>query len=169
MKTKTEVKHTPGTSRDGSGWTDKRGYRWVYVTENGRRRARREHRVIVEKHLGRKLEPWEDVHHKNENKNDNRIENLSIINHTAHTLVTHVGKKRTDQTKKTVSTFQRMTQEIFHLRRVNAELLSACKIALEMIETAMLEEDPNISSQMEWETEDLVLLRSVISKAEGGK
>ena len=60
------------------GWTDKRGYRWLYVSENGRRVARREHRVLMERHLGRKLEPWELVHHKDGNPQNNAIENLEL-------------------------------------------------------------------------------------------
>ena len=36
----------------------------------------RVHRLVVEKLVGRSLQPWEDAHHLNENRLDNRKENL---------------------------------------------------------------------------------------------
>lgn len=52
------------------------------IIRNGERIS--EHRYIMEQHLGRKLERYEYVHHKNRNKHDNRIENLELMTPTTH-------------------------------------------------------------------------------------
>ena len=52
-----------------------------------------EHRAIMEAHLGRKLMTDEVVHHVNEDKADNRIENLNLMSARDHGLL-HFPPKR---------------------------------------------------------------------------
>lgn len=120
----------PWNAGTGKGWVDKRGYRWVYVTENGRRRARREHRVFMENHLGRKLEPWEAVHHIDGNAQNNEIDNLEVVEFGKHTSAHHFGTQRPDTMKRTITVFGQMRAEIYHVRKVNTDLLAALEMLL---------------------------------------
>lgn len=56
------------------------GYILVYNKEYSDRESGQlfEHRLVMAQNLGRKLEPYETVHHINGNRQDNRVENLQL-------------------------------------------------------------------------------------------
>ena len=59
--------------------TDITGYQRIKINEgNGAKDWQKYHRYVMEKHLGRKLFSFENVHHKNGNKSDNDLTNLEL-------------------------------------------------------------------------------------------
>jgi len=84
---------------------------WLMVSEAQRKRNRwcaeiSEHRLVMAKYLGRCLESWEVVHHRNELRWDNRIENLELTEASTNT------------------TFSKQATEIRRLQAEIAELRS---------------------------------------------
>lgn len=87
-----EFPHRP--SEDKNGYKHKYCSRKCYIpTERGQAisfdgyyviNGKKVHRMIMEEHIGRKLLSSEIVHHINENKLDNRLENLQLMTRVEH-------------------------------------------------------------------------------------
>lgn len=74
-------------------WVNPRGYVEGRITlADGSRRRIKQHRYVMEQILGRPLQPWEDVHHRDGVKTNNDPANLEAIDHGRHS--THTGLSR---------------------------------------------------------------------------
>lgn len=72
------------TKRDGYIHLYAPGHPYARKSSKGTGGYVLEHRLVMEKVLGRYLEPDEDVNHINGVKDDNREENLMLVRHNAH-------------------------------------------------------------------------------------
>ena len=120
----------PWNAGTSQGWTDKRGYKWLYIYENGKRVARREHRVLMEAHLGRKLEPWELVHHKDGDTANNTISNLELMEWGKHTSEHHKGGRKAEYARRTMEAFALLREQLKRERDAKTDLLVVCRMVV---------------------------------------
>ena len=99
MRYNSGMKNMP-RGRDHYNWKggvfdDSRGYIKIYKPEHPFNNDGYvlEHRLVMEKYLGRYLKKEEIVHHKNEVRNDNRIENLEVMTVSKHNGLHSKGNK----------------------------------------------------------------------------
>lgn len=88
----------------GGKYIDDRGYVRVLCPEHPRsiKGYVYEHRLLMESYLNRYLQKWESVHHINEIKQDNRIENLFLCTMQEHSAIHREGKRPSEKHRETL-------------------------------------------------------------------
>lgn len=90
------------------GRSKSKGYYWAFVPEKGHpssgyRKKMFEHKIVMEAYLGRRLRQNEVVHHKNHKRDDNRIENLEVMDRRCHSRLHMLGTKMPEEIKAKLS------------------------------------------------------------------
>jgi hypothetical protein len=83
-----------------------RGYTLIFQPDHRRADSRGyvlEHILVFERETGISVPDGCCIHHLNGIKDDNRIENLCMMTHGAHTVMHHAGKKHSASTKEAIS------------------------------------------------------------------
>ena len=103
----------------GGRWKRPDGYFRIYVSIDdffrptaGKKGYAMEHRLVMAKHLGRNLQKWEIIHHKNGIRDDNRIENLELIGSISEHMSGHLRGYQDGYTKGLIDGKDKQIEEL---------------------------------------------------------
>lgn len=82
---------------------NKKCYLLVRLCKNGKKQSRYTHHLVFENFNNYKLKNNYDIHHINENKQDNMISNLELMSHSIHSINHNTGTCKSEETKKKIS------------------------------------------------------------------
>jgi hypothetical protein len=111
----------------GGKYIDDKGYVRVLKPDHPKniRGYTYEHRLVIERYLGRYLQAWETVHHINEIKADNRLDNLFLCSSQEHSALHKEGNKMSDENRKKMRDNANKNKP--HTKKKNASKIIAIK------------------------------------------
>lgn len=112
---------------NGGKYIDDKGYVRVLKPDHPKniRGYTYEHRLVIEKYLGRYLQAWETVHHINEIKVDNRLDNLFLCSSQEHSALHKEGNKMSNENRKKMRDSANKNKP--HTKKKNASKIIAIK------------------------------------------
>lgn len=113
------AKGSEAATYGGGKYIDDKGYVKILNTSHPKniRGYIYEHRAVMEAYLGRMLQPWETVHHINEVKIDNRVENLFLCTVKEHSAIHREGKRPSEAHREKMRQTAKSNKP--HLRKKN--------------------------------------------------
>ena len=144
----------------GGRTLDKSGYVLIYSPDHPNRRKMgqrpgryvAEHRLVMEKHLGRLLLRSEVVHHKNRVKDDNRLENLELFQTNAEHLAKELegrcpkwskeGKQRISEGVRKARTRERLARDARRCSQTTAHPSSSPDSTTQSLSQTALQPSP---------------------------
>jgi len=91
---------------------DKPRLGWGYILE---------HRLVMAQHLGRYLESWEHVHHRDANRLNNDISNLYITDAATHHEITRMQAQIDKLTEEVALLRKEIKLQAWHIREIEKE------------------------------------------------
>jgi len=78
-------------------------YFFIDLYKNGKKKPKGVHRIVFETHNNYKIKSDEDVHHTDENKENNNFDNLKVMSESEHHSFHNSGKKFSKEHKNKLS------------------------------------------------------------------